>query len=254
MRKISIIILIAFCCISLNINDSHAIKSMMAKGSDCSFYTKNDNFLLAMSWQEGFCASQGKYKPECKALKDGRLKLNGFILHGLWPSSKRCNTSFCEVKKMRNFCDYSPLNLNENVSNELKKIMPSYKYGSCLERHEWNKHGSCSLFDENQYFDLASSLVEEFNNSEFNKFIIENKGKSIELNEMRTKFVEVFHVKNPNDIGFRCSRDGKNTLVEIWMPLPAKVKKGDSLYDLIPKIDDTVSTTCSKSKPINIVA
>ena len=46
----------------------------------------------------------------------------------------------------------------------LGEIMPSVAEGSCLDRHEWYKHGTCQTdWNADQYFDTAVRLVKEFN-------------------------------------------------------------------------------------------
>jgi len=43
--------------------------------------------------------------------------------------------------------------------------MPGYNDSSCLQRHEWYKHGTCQLQDQNQYYTQAVTFVNQINDS-----------------------------------------------------------------------------------------
>ncbi|BCA97011.1 hypothetical protein TUM19329_33720 [Legionella antarctica] len=124
-----------------------------------------DSYVLALSSQSGFCQTYGYEagKPECMNLARDSYQASHLTLHGLWPNQDACGQryGFCGVNPRSNHCAYFPLDLNSSVAEKLKKIMPSYHYGSCLERHEWNKHGTCQILTANDYFTLAMRLATE---------------------------------------------------------------------------------------------
>ncbi len=103
-----------------------------------------DSYVLALSWQPAFCETH-RNKPECRIDDDEAYQARNFTLHGLWPNKKECGTNygFCgEVRSRRgDFCDYPRLELFTEVRADLEQVMPSAAEGSCLQRHEWFKHG-----------------------------------------------------------------------------------------------------------------
>ncbi|MDH5796569.1 MAG: hypothetical protein OEY79_03410, partial [Anaplasmataceae bacterium] len=108
--------------------------------------------------------------------------------------------------------------------------------------------------DVNEYFDLSYDLITQFNNSEFTNLIISRKGKTISLKEIQDKFQESFPVNDINHVKFMC--DNNNNLVEIFIDLPATIKKGDTLIDLIARLNDKGcgKSTCDGRKIINILS
>lgn len=146
-------------------------QSSASSKTQCNIKGEIDSVVLAMSWQPAFCESKGS-KPECSLsqfLSEDSYQAKNFTLHGLWPNKNACGTSygFCgEVSVSKNFCDYPEVNIaTHTVEKELEIIMPSKAAGSCLERHEWYKHGTCQSLDTSRYFDRALRLVKEFNQS-----------------------------------------------------------------------------------------
>jgi ribonuclease T2 len=70
------------------------------------------------------------------------------------------------VTSPKNFCDYPEVSVSEHsVEKELEIVMPSRAAKSCLERHEWHKHGTCQSLDTSNYFSRAIKLLKNFNES-----------------------------------------------------------------------------------------
>jgi ribonuclease T2 len=97
-----------------------------------------DYYVLALSWEPGFCATTTGHNAECRAPK-------GFVLHGLWPQMEGG--------------DY-PSNCNgPALSADLRRQWgPIYADPSLID-HEWPKHGTCSGLPANAYFRLSSADV-----------------------------------------------------------------------------------------------
>lgn len=195
-----------------------------------------DSYVLALSSQSGFCETYGYEagKPECRKLTKDSYQAKHLTLHGLWPNQNNCgqNYGYCGVKPRPNHCDYPPLNLNSNVSSELKKIMPSYNYGSCLERHEWNKHGSCQTLTPDNYFTLAMRLAIEMDQSVFGNYLTAHKGEKVKLSVLRELIAKAFGSNNAGKIYLGC-KDGK--LVDVFVELPSLIPFHESLDSLISK-------------------
>lgn len=194
----------------------------------------SDSNILALSSQPGFCQTYGYEagKPECLHLPKSSYQSQHLTLHGLWPNQNACGQhyGFCGVKPQTNHCDYSPVALSPEIAEHLKKIMPSYKYGSCLERHEWNKHGSCQTRSANDYFSLAQRLVTEVDQSVLGQYLTKNQGKAVPLATLRAKIAQAFGANNAGKIYLGCKN---GILVDIYIQLPALIPFDESLALLV---------------------
>ena len=151
----------------------------------CNTAGLEDSYVLALSWQPAFCeTSSGQNKPECQVNDKKAYQANNFTLHGLWPNRQECGTKyeFCgEVKsKPGDFCDYPQLQLFTDVRKDLEQIMPSAAAGSCLQRHEWFKHGTCQTnLTIDEYFEVAINMTRQFNASGIGYFMSSHVGKTV---------------------------------------------------------------------------
>lgn len=195
-----------------------------------------DSYVLAVSLEPGFCKTYGYEagKPECLHLSKASYESNHFSLHGLWPNETACGIEygFCAATPKAHHCDYAPLHLSNATSTELKKHMPSYRYGSCLERHEWNKHGSCQILTHDHYFSLAMRLAQEVNQSELGQYVTEHYGQKVSLKALREQAGIAFGYTNLGKIHFSCS---KGILVDLYISLPVLIPATESLQSLINK-------------------
>ena len=143
-----------------------------AVSSACNTKGTIDSVVLAMSWQPAFCEGKGS-KPECKLsqfIAPETYQAKNFTLHGMWPNKNSCgqNYGFCgDVKaNVSDFCNYPEFAITSHaVERNLEIVMPSKAAGSCLERHEWHKHGTCQDLDSSKYFNRAIKLLKNFNQS-----------------------------------------------------------------------------------------
>jgi ribonuclease T2 len=195
---------------------------------------KADTNILALSSQTGFCENYGYEagKPECLHLSKNSFEATHLTLHGLWPNQDSCGQhyGYCEVKPKPNHCDYTPLHLSTEVSTTLSKLMPSYHFGSCLERHEWSKHGSCQFLSDNDYFALALRLTKEVNNSSFGHYLTEHQGKTLPLSVVRKQIKEAFGEKNGAKIYLHCKN---GLLIDVFITLPALIPMNEPLESLV---------------------
>ncbi len=212
---------------------------------------KADSYVVAFSMQAGFCETFGyaKGKPECTNLKQGSTYIKQFSLHGLWPNQLACGTNygFCDnTKKEKTHCDYAPLNINMFNNLNLNKYMPSYAFNSCLERHEWYKHGTCQLRDVNDYYALALDLTRQINNSEIGNFIKVNTGKTVSIPEFYNQFEQSFGTNSSKKIRLICKN---NILVDIYANLPNL----DTQQDINNTLDlkSLITSGQNEKKPID---
>ena len=167
----------------------------------------------------------------------------------MWPNKTSCGThyGFCgavkEKAKTDSFCVYPEVALSPEVKAKLAEVMPSVGAGSCLERHEWHKHGSCQSGSADEYYALATSLVHQFNDSGVSKFISGRLNQHVSLEEFRAAM--------DADLGPGASKHAKigckdGLLVDIYLSLPAALKPDAKLKDLLAQAPEApADNTCN---------
>lgn len=208
---------------------------------------KSDSYVLALSLQSAFCETTGfdKGKKECTTLTPNSPYIRQFSLHGLWPNQDACGTryGFCNAAPQQaSHCDYAPILLSLETDALLKKYMASYQYGSCLERHEWYKHGSCQDKNVDDYYFLATKLTEQVNNSSLGSYLSQNTGKVITVTDFNYEFDASFGKRSSKKIKLICKN---NLLIDIYVELPNLDKINESsLVKLLPLAKDAQKTNC----------
>ncbi len=206
-----------------------------------------DSHILALSWQPAFCETH-RDKPECRIDDKKAWQARNFSLHGLWPNKKECgkNYNYCgEIRrKPGHFCDYPVLNLFSAVRNELEEVMPSAAAGSCLQRHEWFKHGTCQTgWSIDDYFEHAIDLVRQFNESGVGYFMLRNIGKEVS----EQMFFERVDCALGSEAHKRLQLKCKNgNLVDVYINLPAMLTKENSLGELIKRAKPKFRSNCGE--------
>ncbi|WED43048.1 ribonuclease T2 family protein [Legionella cardiaca] len=231
-------------------NEEHSLRWVSTECGEYSFQARGkttceqlpglaDSYVLALSWQPGFCQTYGYElgKPECLKLTADSYQANHMVLHGLWPNQQICGEhyGFCGVRIKEHHCDYPEVNLSDKVAQTLRQFMPAYAAGSCLERHEWNKHGSCQTLSSDAYFALALRLNQEVNQTALGQFLHEHVGDTIRREELREKVRESFGKETSRKVYFGCKN---GILVDIYIQLPALISSTESLAVLISKAPD----------------
>ncbi|MBM7072800.1 hypothetical protein JQC92_12285 [Shewanella sp. 202IG2-18] len=210
----------------------------------CHTTGEYDSHVLALSWQPGFCDTHGNGKPECDALKNGNGEQTAseFSLHGLWPNKDSCgkNYNFCGKETHEPFSD---IKLSDDaVKAKLKELMPSTQYNSDLKNHEWWKHGTCQGGSPDEYFDLATSLVDRVNQSSFvTDFIQSNIGKTVSTDRFNQAFDQAFGENSHQHIALKCT---SNQLVEMDIHLPKVIEKTQTLTDLLYQSSTNSTNSC----------
>jgi ribonuclease T2 len=152
-----------------------------------------DHFVLALNWEPAFCQFNMD-KPECAGLGDGDFAATHLAIHGLWPDlpeSRRLR--YCGVDEhielidQRNrWCELPGLPLSRDTRAALDTAMPGAR--SCLDRHEWTEHGTCSGLDEEGYFTATLRLAEAVQSSALGDLLAANVGRELP----RRKLIEAF--------------------------------------------------------------
>ena len=165
-------------------------------------YGDFDRYVLALSWQTGFCQSQYDRQNtppvECRLDKEPKDKASYLTVHGLWPGLPKsiaargvderrwmrfgCATrpipDMPEVRASRK-CDAAETGLSLEVANRLNNVMPGSGGKSCLERYEYAKHGVCFGFDPDAYFSTMVRFNGEVKRSPIGKFLADSYGKTV---------------------------------------------------------------------------
>ena len=215
-------------------------------GGVCNLAGQADSYVLALSWQPAFCQTKPG-KPECQITAPTAYQARNFTLHGLWPNQKTCGTSygFCgEVKKKEDdFCDYPAITLQTPTRASLTQVMPSVEAGSCLERHEWHKHGTCQdKWSDDEYFDLAADLTRQFNESGMAYFMDRRIGREVRTEDFLARLDAVLASGTRQRVRLTCEN---GMLVEVQVSLPATLKPGADLDALIAQAPPTGGSTCA---------
>jgi len=220
---------------------------------------KFDYYTLALSWHPAFCESKPN-KSECKSQHEKRFYASNFVLHGLWPNvkgDKRHTYGYCNVpkniaRKGRRRCNMPKLDLSVEVRNSLNKFMPATV--SCLQRHEWYKHGSCSGLSENDYYALSNRLVEMFSKTRFSQYVANNVGKFVKRKKLLKKFDQEFGKGSNAYLALKCNKvRGTSLLTELQIHLNKNISRGRGFKDLFPKRRFRVRGSCPRRFKIDKV-
>ena len=166
-----------------------------------------DDYVLALSWQPGFCQSvhDGRkaqfmfehVEPlECANQPELEDRAEYLTVHGLWPSLPHSLEYRVSESEWRNVgcaavgveypyvnsgikCAAPPLDLGEDTLGLLAADMPGANGQSCLERYEYAKHGICFGFDPDVYFRTAVRLNREIKASFMGRVLRERYGEEI---------------------------------------------------------------------------
>jgi ribonuclease T2 len=196
---------------------------------------KFDYYVFALSWQPAFCESH-KDKKECASQSVKRYDAKNLALHGLWPSRKGDRMhkyAFCSVNdniksldQPETWCNMPALDLADETAKNLSIYMPGY--ASCLQNHEWYKHGTCSGLKQNDYFTEAYTLDAKIADSSFGKFISNNVGKTVKSDNMLDEFEKDFGAGSRKFVNLFCDKvHGEVMLSEVRIYLKKQLPKNE---------------------------
>lgn len=195
--------------------------------SQCSIADTYDSYVLALTWQPGFCVHNpaGGQKPECQAMKDGRLAVSNFTLHGLWPNKTPCG------KRYGN-CRGASLELSNSTLEYIKPWMPNFQFSTQFGNYEWKKHGVCqTALSDDDYFRLAVDLTKSFNDSTPGSYVREHVGGTISKQTFYSKLTdELGSTAAANNVLLICRGD---YLEEIRIVLPQDFRGARSVREIM---------------------
>ncbi|WP_432383540.1 ribonuclease T2 family protein [Duganella sp. P38] len=182
-------------------------------GEVCSLPNQQDSYVLAITWQPGFCEHvnyKGK-KPECDAMNGGKLEAKNLSLHGLWPNKKECGTNYGS-------CNGPAFSVSKETIDKVAPWMPNFYFERTFGAYEWNKHGKCQSLPPDEYFIKAVSAVRVVNDSEVGKIVLGSTGKSFRVNDFFDRVKARYGDQVANSITLVCTQ--RKYLQEIRVALP----------------------------------
>ena len=220
-----------------------------------------DYYVLALSWQPAFCEMRSD-KLECASQTAARFDATNFVLHGLWPNQNNdpnhtfgyCDVSQNQIQmdKEGDWCDLPALQLSTGVTQRLDEAMPGKQ--SCLQNHEWYKHGACSGLSAEAYYDVSTQLVQSFAQTNFNQYIAANVGKMVDRNAVLEQFAAEFGAGTQDYLSVRCSEvDGVDVLTEIQITLKKDLSTPDDWSSLFPDNPPRINGSCPGQFKIDAV-
>lgn len=193
----------------------------------CQTPDKYDSYMLAATWQPGFCnfkiPDRADSKPECVALATGTLKSTNLTLHGLWPNRKECGTNY-------GHCSAEPLKLKPETVKAIEPWMPNFMFGTSFGAYEWQKHGTCqTALNADGYFLKAVAAIKALNGSRLGDLITQSVGKKVSKADLMNA-IKADDSKAVDSVALLCS---KGSLYEIRVSLPADFRTDAGLSGLV---------------------
>jgi ribonuclease T2 len=211
-----------------------------------------DRYTLALSWQPAFCETRPD-KEECMTQSAARFDADNFVLHGLWPDDgdrDYNDTSYCDVSqnliqqdKAGDWCDLPVPTLSDSIAENLFVLMPGAT--SCLQNHEWIKHGTCSGLSTDAYYALSNHLTTLFAQTEFNAYVADRIGIEVTRNELLDQFEAEFGTGSDQYLSLKCDEvQGTSMLTELYIILKPSIDADDNFSELFPSLDVRPQGSC----------
>lgn len=184
-----------------------------------------DHYVLALSWQPAFCEANAQ-RPECTALGEHDFAAANLVLHGLWPNAADGDHPFyCGVTQTDRaadtsgaWCTLPETGADAETRRDLADVMPGSQ--SCLDRHEWIKHGTCSGLDGDAYFDVSARLVRDLQATHLAQALRAQIGGQVALRRLLQAFEQDFGPGSAQALEVVCRRSGGTAyLAEIRLAL-----------------------------------
>ena len=208
------------------------------------------DFLLAASWQPGFCETRPDTR-ECRTQTPDRFDASHFTLHGLWPQP--FSNIYCGVPanaeqddRAGRWDDLPEVTLEAATRAELAKVMPGT--ASRLERHEWIKHGTCHGGTMEEYYADSLALIRALNASAVRALFAGKLGASLTTTQIRAAFDTAFGPGAGSRVRVSCVTDpsnGRRLIGEITIGLSGEIDDETNLSDLISTAAPTADPGCS---------
>ncbi len=198
-------------------------------------------YVLSLQWSAAFCETR-PHLPECGDRDPDRFSARNLTLHGLWPE-KVGDTArkygYCGVDDATRALDRAPtwcrlpaLGLTRATSARLASVMPAVS--SCLDKHEWIKHGTCSGYAPEDYFLRSSELVEHIAGTAFGRFLSANAGRAVTADALLAAFERDFGAGSRTLVKLTCAKArGASLLVDVRLKLAHPLRPAKELGKML---------------------
>jgi len=188
------------------------------------------HYVLALSWQPAFCELNAR-RSECRALDPGDFAATHLTVHGLWPNDRpNGGPTYCGIDdetraldEQRTWCQLPEPEMSGMTRAHLAQTMPSVL--SCLDRHEWIKHGTCAGTGAERYFGETLRLAAAVQATAFGQAISANVGRAVTPEQLVQAFEASFGAGSGAALTLVCSDRGY--LSEIRIALQPSALEGD---------------------------
>jgi ribonuclease T2 len=213
------------------------------------------NYLFVLEWEPQFCTTVSG-APECAALTTGSFAATYPVLHGLWPdqagdtsdSYGYCGAAIAQkpLDHASTWCQMTLPPLSDATRASLDKYMPGTK--SCLEHHEWERHGTCSGLSADAYFGAETGLAAAVDGSSFGAYVAQHAGGLVDRDSLLAQFDAAFGAGTSASVTVHCaSSNGEAYLTEIHITLKPALFPPDQLADMLTAPEASDATNCPAS-------
>jgi ribonuclease T2 len=200
-----------------------------------------DSYVFSLEWEPAFCEGKSSL-PECAALSAGSFGAANLSLHGLWPDQSSDSShryGYCgvdsrtrQLDRGSTWCDMPALGLSPSTLDALTPAMPGV--ASCLENHEWYKHGSCSGYSPDEYFTRAAGLVDAVAASSFGRWVNAHAGQTVSDADFRSAFESYFGAGSSSYVSLLCTNaGGADMLLDVRMHLAVPLQAASDLPQML---------------------
>ncbi len=200
-----------------------------------------DTYVFSLQWAAAFCEGKPGL-PECADRTPGRFSAKNLTIHGLWPDKAGdaahtygycgVDASIQALDRAATWCRMPALNLSNATMSRLTEIMPGA--ASCLQNHEWYKHGSCSGFTPDDYYDRAAALVTFVSTTKFGRYLAANTGRTIAAEDLLAAFESDFGVGSRKLISLNCTKaGGADLLLDVRLTLSQPLRPANELGKML---------------------
>jgi ribonuclease T2 len=226
---------------SLSVAPAAPSAALVRTPSDGGAAGQFDTYVFSLQWAAAFCEGKPAL-PECADRTPGRFSAKNLTIHGLWPDKANDTAhtyGYCGVDasvraldKAATWCRMPGLNLASETMSRLTEIMPGA--ASCLQNHEWYKHGSCSGYTPDEYYARAAGLVTFVSTTKFGRFLSTNTGRTVTADALLAAFESEFGSGSRNLVSLNCTKSGgADLLLDVRLKLSQPLRPAAELGKML---------------------
>jgi ribonuclease T2 len=210
------------------------------------------SYVFVLEWLPEFCAKV-RGSAECAGLNAGSFAADHLVLHGLWPNQDGdashaygyCGDAASQkpLDNNKTWCRLPLPPLSAQTRANLDRYMPGTV--SCLDHHEWTRHGTCSGLSADAYFSAEASLASAVDGSALGLFLTRNAGGAVERADVLAQFDAAYGPGTSAAVTLHCAdANGESILNEIHVTLQPTLLPADRLSDMLGTPSASDATDC----------